>query len=526
MSETFQDSVAAEYQISQSENAAEDFINPNWDDSALTSFVRANADVMLNVGGTEMTLSSYVIAHQGPWTPENELTLMADFQEKLANNITKIEESEEEGQEEAVPVEVQEQPEEEQTAESKEVEPKVEAKSQSNKVQKTINKEDVKQHLKTVVKEIEQPELSADIVGEVYELKDNIVPKPKLEAVDNVHKSQPEQVTGPVPEAGPAASAYKKSENAPRESDTEAAKEPVAAPIVTTPTTQAELVEQVKPISDIRLTPQPEAEAPYMPVVIEATLDTEPITEPFLETEHGAIEYEGIEPVNEEIRLDEDETAELVDLSEEEPVTLATKVGVEDSDESVYIEPHLENAPEDLRIEQAPIALAENEPVNLSPNEAIAYVQPVPAEEIEKSMIQIVEHIEDSEPEIMAAANKILDEIKVMAAKLEAEEEEDIIDEAQVQEELEQLFTELFETLGIEYTPVLIESLVALTAQSQNAYEIGKDDYQAEATPPHDRGTHEVIRELLASLGPIKITLPANAIGKSALRLYSYSLAA
>jgi hypothetical protein len=108
-----------------------------------------------------------------------------------------------------------------------------------------------------------------------------------------------------------------------------------------------------------------------------------------------------------------------------------------------------------------------------------------------------------------------------MPVKLEAQTSENIT-EVNVQEELEELFIELFDILSIEYTPELIESLTHLTLKLHLIEEIKKlkEEEEIEETP-QGSGTHEIIKKLLMAISSIKKYIANTyAIGKSALQLY------
>ena len=147
----------------------------------------------------------------------------------------------------------------------------------------------------------------------------------------------------------------------------------------------------------------------------------------------------------------------------------------------------------------------------------------LPIEEIESSLLQAAEVIESSQPEIVDAVNGILDKILALQAKLDNEGEVEII-EAEIQEKIEVLFTELFDWLGINYTPELIESLARLTIRrhlGEKMQSLKQEEETDEKTQGY--GTHEIIKKLLSCLRKIKKTM-ANVyvIGKSILRLYRF----
>jgi hypothetical protein len=148
-------------------------------------------------------------------------------------------------------------------------------------------------------------------------------------------------------------------------------------------------------------------------------------------------------------------------------------------------------------------------------------------EEIEDSLLQLTESIEASGPETPEKLNEILDKIIEVPAKLEEFNGENIITEAEAQEELEELFTELLDRMAIDYAPELIESLAYLTLKWHLVDEIEKLRNEEEADEaPQDSGIHKIIQKLLAGLSKIKKAMAqACAIGKSALQLYTFNFA-
>lgn len=147
-------------------------------------------------------------------------------------------------------------------------------------------------------------------------------------------------------------------------------------------------------------------------------------------------------------------------------------------------------------------------------------------EEIEQPLVQLAEAIETSSPEVIEEINQILDKIIEVPAKLSAQSVENIVTEAEAQEELEELFINLLDRMGIDYTPELVESLACLTIRWSLADEIEKmiKDEEPDALPQAS-GTHEIIKKLLTALSKIKKAITHSvAIGKSALKLYSLEL--
>lgn len=147
-------------------------------------------------------------------------------------------------------------------------------------------------------------------------------------------------------------------------------------------------------------------------------------------------------------------------------------------------------------------------------------------EEIEDSLATLAELIETSEPETVEAVDEILDEIIDIPDKFENSNNENIITDAEAQEELEELFTKLFTKMDVDYTPELIKSLTTLTLNWHLVDEIRQLKKEETDMMSHSDGTHEIIKKLLTGLSKIKRAI-ANAwiIGRSALQLYRFNFA-
>lgn len=152
----------------------------------------------------------------------------------------------------------------------------------------------------------------------------------------------------------------------------------------------------------------------------------------------------------------------------------------------------------------------------------------LPIEQIEDSLARLAELIEANGPQEAEELSEFLDKIVSVPARLESERGENIINESEVKEEIEELFTQLLDRAGIAFTPELVESLARLTIEWRLADEVEKlKDEEDTKEAPKDRGTHEIIKTLMTALCTIKSSIArAGAIGKSALRLYSFSYAA
>jgi hypothetical protein len=147
-------------------------------------------------------------------------------------------------------------------------------------------------------------------------------------------------------------------------------------------------------------------------------------------------------------------------------------------------------------------------------------------EETEHILRQLSEELALSQPEAAEAVIEILDKIMEVPAGLKSDESE-ITTQDDAQAELEELFTELLDKMGIDYTPQLIESLARLSIDWQLDEQVQKLKPEEPDRPSQGAGTHEIIRKLLAALGAIKKAIArASTIGQSALRLCAFSPAA
>lgn len=183
--------------------------------------------------------------------------------------------------------------------------------------------------------------------------------------------------------------------------------------------------------------------------------------------------------------------------------------------------PLIENVSIYFSHEETPlIAAQETEP------ESLADQFKMPVEEVETTIVLLIERLGILEDEEAQAAYQILDQIMELPTKAETSSEAETISEQEVRLEMEKLFANLFEQMDIEVTPELVDALIELTWKNhlEEAYEAPLQTeaiYQA----PQDKGTHEFITKLLAGVADIKESL-ANAylIGKSAMRLYMLDL--
>ena len=150
------------------------------------------------------------------------------------------------------------------------------------------------------------------------------------------------------------------------------------------------------------------------------------------------------------------------------------------------------------------------------------------AEEVESTLTQLAECITASDAQITETVNEHLDKIIETIAKFEVPDRENIDTEAMVQEELEELFTELFNLVGITYTPETINYLARQTLIWHLGDEIeklkGEEETEEEVQP--DSGTPAIVKKLIAALRMVKRAAERHvyAIGRVALVLCNFNL--
>jgi hypothetical protein len=148
----------------------------------------------------------------------------------------------------------------------------------------------------------------------------------------------------------------------------------------------------------------------------------------------------------------------------------------------------------------------------------------LPVEEVEKTVTLVADRIEELEEEGAEELHQLLNQIAQQTEEANYVSEGDIEEpeadsENEKIENLRELFIQLFDQLEIDYTPELVESFVQLSLKDNLSELI---DLHEEVSITNDRGTHEVIRQLLVAVNYIKrAALYAYQLGRSALCLYS-----
>lgn len=275
--------------------------------------------------------------------------------------------------------------------------------------------------------------------------------------------------------------------------------------------------------SQIAISQEPEPLSP--PAATEALIGErmEPASKTEAAEEKPALAATGYQP----------DTDSPADFEEEFPLDHSDETGLEaDEAYEIFDMSSLEMGSDSLAAEEELVWRLNGEPgfserIETGESEPLIPVN-LNVEAIEDSLVRLAERIEAGPSETAGKVNELLDKIVEVPEKLAAHSGEDVVSEAQAQEELEELFTQLLDNVGLDHTPELIESLARLTLGWQLAGEIEKMKIEKEMDKtPRDSGTHEIIKKLLAALGIIKKAMAhASAIGKSALQLYIFSFAA
>lgn len=528
-------------------SSTEKFVNPEWDDSKLFNFVFTHQDELVRIGDAVMTLSEAMNAHPGPWTPENEPNLMAYAEHLYNNRLTETEEPEkeeekkkEDNESEAHKTTNTEESYQKSTAETDQTE-----KADSNKVYEEGQP-------KREIESSKPPGQSASTVEKSYELGDITVELAKDEATlhpieasvtivneRSYSHSKPEKPTTRVSLSG---SSVRKpvvdkingettnvrtvfQEQLNEKSDLVESAIEIKQPLLPLEKTKTEM--EAEPSIKSR-----EAESLVSPLVIEETPEAETVQLSSLGTKESSVLGGTSELTDEKDELTEDEWEQnflvqemgsdnYMDFDAEEEILVEH---IEAEAESY--EPNIEKLDDDSE----EIFLASDgesplwEQVATETPEELAEVGLI-VEEVEDVLAQLAEKVEEIDEQTEEKLNKILDKIIEIPAGLVVEGENGLTG-TEAQEELEKLFVELFENAGLEYTPELIESLTYLALRWNLIDEIeGLKNKKEVDEVPQEGGTHEIIKQILVSLSNVKRAMThAYAIGKSALRLCSFSL--
>jgi hypothetical protein len=135
--------------------------------------------------------------------------------------------------------------------------------------------------------------------------------------------------------------------------------------------------------------------------------------------------------------------------------------------------------------------------------------------ETENEFSLITPELEFSRPEVLTEASEILNKITELPSNLELGQ----VDQEETQEQLEELFAELFEVQNIEHSPEQVEQFARALLNQNHGVEsesvIYKEDEESATTTAHD----SIVKQV-TSLKHLIISLPsAYAVGKSILKM-------
>lgn len=480
-------------------------------DGEVMPLVVANAEVTAPcrwMGGAEVTLTIALINYPKKMTEEIADEIIADIYEFLAGRVEETEEAEEEGAAEEELEKSEKKSKKDEPAKGKRTGDKNEANAQ--KELKNIKKGDTGKQPK-VGSDAKQPGLPISQIKKIISPKAGTQTKTETAEAANSAKGRPPETAASKAEAGTVF--LGKPENIPMASESTI-------------------------IGEMDIKDRPESPTLELAVnkVAEVTRLAAPVHEPaefyVAETPNDDINST-LELIEDEPKADTFEYQASPDnfdefIESEEVIISHFEAGVEPDDilasgylaiESTedYFEPPVYGPERFDVLEQAQDKGAEQ-----------VVQAAVVIEDVEDSLSRLADQLEAAAPETAEAADEILDKIIEVPAKLEAASFDETVTQERAQEELEELFTELFDIIQIDYTPELVESLAQLSLQWRLIDKIEELKTKEEKDDePQGYGTHEIIRKLLAGLSTIKRAISqAGAIGKSALRLYIFSFAA
>jgi hypothetical protein len=496
-------------------------VDDGWD-SELFDIVAANADVIVRapwMGGAETALSPAMWHIQ--ITRENIHEVTALVHEALANRVIEKDELEE-----------KEDPEEETV---KEDEPNDETVIKTDAPEEKITSLDTTEADKQPEKAFNQPKHQ-----ELPDKKPEASPRPQ--SSNPIAQESGEAVKSPAVAEAAAPSFTGKKDTGELQATQNETKVIVKSETETETETESESEKEAgQPISN---TARAEAGAPVSPRETKPDLKQPPLTiakevealivsataegaaelkDQTYQTAEGAEDEPLIPPIDNQTDPDEIAVIEEAESELDNPYTFSNIWAPELDPAEAEAEAEAEAAEEVFNYQESD----EDEIYLPAQLEAQDYEEPVQdsliIDEIEAPLIQLAESIRASQPEAREEVDEILDKIIELPARLETQASQSNITETEIQEELEELFTELFNTTGIDCTPELTESLSLLTLKLHITEEIKKlKDEEVDGTP-QDSDTHEIIKKLLTGLSTFKKAIAqAGAIGKSALQLYSF----
>lgn len=447
------------------DNQIPEYINPEWNDDVLYTLICENQNVLVEVDGVTMTLSSAMNQHPGPWIPENEGNLIAFAEMLLAKKVEELVVTEEqlsvEIETEAF-IEIVETPKAE--TELVQVEPRLE---EPTFIQ---SKAALDHHIEptTAVQLKVVPVRDVKIASRMPRKIDLVTTPTK-----NTRPEHPEVSVEPVAEK-----IFPTEPNEVKSRDVQLQVNAVMA-INEEPLQEVEnLVEESDTHMAVNLV-EPAADLPVHAPVEESE---SVVTELFIEISHEANEEnseDGYElPVIDKV----EDIFDLEVIEEAEPVEHQSSPDILDTEYTELLQPD-----------------------QLETIDTIA-------EEVENTFAQLIAQIELNEPDANEEVASILSEIIAPKVDIPRESKKD----------LEIVYEKLFAAAGITCTPELVETLASLTLQSNltDVVESSEDtDLEISRT---DERIRALVKKLLVAVTHIIQTIRhVFAIGNYVLRLHA-----
>ena len=434
-------------------------INPDWHDDALYDLICANQDVLVEVDGCVITLSDAMNRHPGPWTPENEVNLIAYAESLLAAGLTDLT--------------VYEAPRPEEVIEEPPLDPR---------------QPDVVLAVHDTVHQV-QVEDAPEKLTSPYDVPTLTVPE------TTANLSEPVMTRVHVDGTIDADIGIAEQHDMPVDDPEVYTDEPETVHRPAECENGIDMSDDVQPptsTNEVEELPVREVHVPVEMAEIIAVVD---------EDDEATIDA-----------TRSDETDEPVDMAgSETPVEVDVPLS-----ESAQIPSDVASGPV---FDEMPPGLPLEDCVEILLTEPVTEIQPasiepidVAAEEVGSALMQLVELIgsdiaEDDDEGVMTTVNDIIE----APATLEVE----------TKEEWAVFYVEVFDAAGIAYTPELIERLSALTARRNLFKEIEAPvDSEGDTDEGKDASTRVLVKKLLvATVHMTQAVRHIHAIGTYALRL-------
>ena len=478
-------------------------------DSELTPLVMANADVIVRpswLGGNEVTLGAAMLNYPRRMTEEMADELIAEVHSLLVNRVIKEDEKEPEEKEQSKEDEAVESDEAEDKEDWEEPDQREEAK------QKTAEKI-VAEKPKTEVIADSKPAQTENPAAEPAEPdQPEVIITADRQTPMSVDQSEVAQAGGTSPKAKTEQVTRTDSQASELMPSNKILKNSVSEPALHL--TRHQAVEINKPeVFDLPEKAKIDDGLETLEIEIPEIHSLDSLPEPEITVDEDEAVQDELDMETQEFKTTEES---LYDLTDEEEILF------EHHEIEFLAEPFTESLTE-LEVEEALVIKLEDYTYKREETEVREKVAEagIEIERIQVVLAQVQGLIEVSEPEVAEVSNTILDKISEIAARLERPSQDEAITEAETREELEELFTELFDLLGVEYTPEFIESLAHRTIRLHSADQLKAVESEEDNLP--DSGTHEIIKKLLSGTSHSqKTTEKLSAIGKSALQLTIY----